>query len=1658
MGKKIKKLFKNKNLRIVSICAACVIMITAIGAIAFSAMAADPTTPYFGILDKATGKGEFEEEYVLGTTIYDVNNTFKVLEISPCEGYGQLGYMVDNESGGVSLSDIESLPDGPDKTRVLNLWKTKVLSFINQTGGGIENHFKTVKGELHVTDCEYTVDGVDGEFYDRNFFARGLVGNSYLSNKFEMVTKKANDVTVADVEAADLIFISKGGGRDEAVYDAMAAAAAAAGDANLMAKYPVLPVQTYNEDINISEEVAWAIIQHNVIRDKALIFDFASATSSPKDYDNISKLYITLAGIDSDALRKQFLDEPMYSNGALVGYEGDMGYFDLVDFQFHFVGPEIGLGYQIDLELTTGLEWKFKNPASLWLGAGYFDGTQTTTYLEAAAGDLLSDHHIVINKDQPLLWDAYMFSAINTGLLDKQAMAYPYYNSNAIKSGYMNGAIYVFNGDCSITQEIQSECIYTGGDFEHEDVDYDKANEIYGDDGKLTNNEIIKYILGIYPADGLKEVRILEVQPAGFFEYSVAKKYGTAGNLQIRSILDRNIKDFQTAINLVYMIGGDTSALTRKNYQDRVKIKSIPVNGFNGLNDDLKSDFDLVIIGNKIGDSAVTYTPPTDAEIVKDLKTKLATVMKNMVITGNSTEAACLDAIEKLVDGRMEVSVNKFNLKTKDEKLEFKYDLKRNEATGDTGSVKIEFFTSSSDSDRLDKGVALAEAVLAAMAGSNDTTANDIKDMVALFTDSIVTVDVTDFGMLKATATGTGMINAKVEIASNGLKMTIDASVEIAPLGGGNSNQVIDDVLASDGLTGLSINLDRRDNALDGMLYIPVGDIFALNVAGNKASAGATANYYADRDATGPGYTRMTGVDFTSKTYDKIVEYAELKNMPLILADEIYYGNTAKVGSTTYAFRLGNLADESNVTTFDDAKLSHNFGLKDAYWNVSKKRVTLSVYEPGTIGHNDDLVDVEEGATGVVIKDNFNDTSVDFKGFFMGAPSTSYNFELYIDRNGDGIYRTDRVVDDNNEIFASGSITTDENGKIATMEGGQVIENQNFQFSAILTDSMVGYFRWRLVVVEDVEGEDITATSGVQTTQDGTFIVRYPDGTEKKTVNVLQIIPDFLEKRKTPGLSGGYKTGDNSGLPLTLLISDKYARENFSDNEDLVAGAEQFMELFAATEDITGFQLEIDTLTTTGYENLFLNGDDVDSRSYRGEEDYENYERNPLLAYDMVVIGFSDKYSLDTIGNYQGAVDLIKEFAGRGNAVLFAHDSMMYSNYSDGFMTAKFSEINYGSGVNHNSMVNILRAVSGQDRYSVSTALKITDKKNELYEKDATSDYWTREQPSISIAGQTYSYRELGQLQGFATHFLGRYGGGFDYSSLYNGLKGGIKGNETKKAIKLNDGQVTQYPYSISNQLSVATTHGQWYQLDLESKEDKSQEVVVWYALSADGTTDTVDKFYMANGVDAINDFYIYSKGSITYSGAGHALMEGEAEQKLFINTIIRAITSANSVPVASFESGVVADEEKHLYTQYFREEISDTDAQSLIVSFKGVDGDLRKPISNTDTNAGQFKNAYIYWDVNDNKVYNEDVDIILENYEIKKNPLYNMIPKSIDLKDFYAEVGTYVNVNNETVTLTLKDALNSNEARLGVVVEDSNGGKGIASIKLVLRELFPLN
>ncbi|MBB3907179.1 DUF5057 domain-containing protein [Anoxybacteroides rupiense] len=109
--------------------------------------------------------------------------------------------------------------------------------------------------------------------------------------------------------------------------------------------------------------------------------------------------------------------------------------------------------------------------------------------------------------------------------------------------------------------------------------------------------------------------------------------------------------------------------------------------------------------------------------------------------------------------------------------------------------------------------------------------------------------------------------------------------------------------------------------------------------------------------------------------------------------------------------------------------------------------------------------------------------------------------------------------------------------------------------------------------------------------------------------------------------------------------------------------------------------------------------------------------------------------------------------------------------------------------------------------------------------------------------------------------------------------------NTSTSTKRVNSGLITDYPFQLADNITVATTHNQYYTLDLEDSS-----VIPWYNIVG-SNRDVYDSW---------NHYYTYSKGNVTYSGTGHVGTSAgfpDDEQKLFVNTMYRAFFGSNHAP-----------------------------------------------------------------------------------------------------------------------------------------------------------------
>ena len=337
---------------------------------------------------------------------------------------------------------------------------------------------------------------------------------------------------------------------------------------------------------------------------------------------------------------------------------------------------------------------------------------------------------------------------------------------------------------------------------------------------------------------------------------------------------------------------------------------------------------------------------------------------------------------------------------------------------------------------------------------------------------------------------------------------------------------------------------------------------------------------------------------------------------------------------------------------------------------------------------------------------------------------------------------------------------------------------------------------------------------------------------------------------------------------------------------------------------------------------------------------------------------------------------------------------------------------------------------------------------------------------------------------------LSKFLGGVYFNKSDNIGDGFIKltttDNQSDTVAKLNSGQITNFPYTIeketglvnnSDGIRIASTHAQYYALDFDKSMDSlynsdgsmNAQPVVWYTFAESNNEDTFkeegkirrNQYFASTDRDAMNNYYIYSYGNVTFTAAGANDISNANpnEMKLFVNTFTKALLSGNNLPVVEYTDAVL-DDSVATYKSYVKFNYDKFANHKLSFSFRILDADL---ISNED----YIKDAvmYIYTDPDGSRTdgdYDSDRDIMLGH-------IHSSGTNGISLGDS----GTSVIVGKEYVVddlfdlikgiagvdeTQLRSRLGMGTLKIGITALDSKDGKGISVLTFDIKNLFDLD
>ena len=549
-----------------------------------------------------------------------------------------------------------------------------------------------------------------------------------------------------------------------------------------------------------------------------------------------------------------------------------------------------------------------------------------------------------------------------------------------------------------------------------------------------------------------------------------------------------------------------------------------------------------------------------------------------------------------------------------------------------------------------------------------------------------------------------------------------------------------------------------------------------------------------------------------------------------------------------------------------------------------------------------------------------------------GAASmdTRYQCELYIDVNSDGKYSSQEQVSD---------ITLTQNGILVSAD--ELYAGREYVLRREVPNGYKGLLPWRVEVTQ-VNNDNIYASMSGYTKL---------MGMEQEILKICQI-----NKNGSDVINLNYEVNTKGRYFNTLIYGGYYNGEYYP----------------GIIED---FDLDVTTINVSEFESNFYKNPDY------------------LNDFNMLILGFSDMYGdfsgTDTIG----PMSAIVKFINSGKSVLLAHDTTSFFNSpGEGQDMRGYPWINnHNASVmprdwytrNAATLNKYIRPLVGMDRYGVlqsdvlqqgnvlrqgtadyeavvnsgkDVAYKPKSGKTETVPEVHGYNYATvtsKSQKLMRDQGTTndrqftqYNLTGTGQLGGAGVVVFENLYKNIRYDNCYywenwDGADTGelemVRNGEVYnvRVTQTNKGQITEYPYKLKEEFEVAQTHAQYYELDYTADDDGDgqSDLVVWYCLggrnSPTGNSAWESTVYSQSPNDVRNNYYIYNKGNITYTGMGHARHFGGTgadggwytfeEAKLFINTMIASYQAGVKPPyVAVLEKGLPdAREIKTMYRYY---------------------------------------------------------------------------------------------------------------------------------------------
>ncbi len=829
---------------------------------------------------------------------------------------------------------------------------------------------------------------------------------------------------------------------------------------------------------------------------------------------------------------------------------------------------------------------------------------------------------------------------------------------------------------------------------------------------------------------------------------------------------------------------------------------------------------------------------------------------------------------------------------------------------------------------------------------------------------------------------------------------------------------------------------------MNGILYTHVGDSMndsAMYVDGaDFGSVAVTHNTSVN--------LRLSGNDITSIQEKELENFLEL-GYPVIVSDDLFTFNTNLNGNglesiivpngisagaskltTTSGTFAGRLDTNSQMYKFVKAGMGDSFSSRK-YTNfvtetmgskftdlitegLNKSKLTVDVTSVpteyvavtnGNILDPNQCVFLSPGSDGQYYLD------FDFMITDVANPDlldATYSVQLFLDSNGDG-----RFAGSTDETKSNDQIdkTFTEEIMNLSITGGSttsLMPYTTYHLTRQLPNGYYGSVAWKLKITNNKPNSENASLCSHDSISGICAVI--PSGVEERVeINVLQVFPYIPNSTSAGGGSDIAKSYDISGavsrdisyLQYYNPSSDWYSMlENIPGYDvniysissyDFGIAYEKNYDASKITEESDILEVELEGGHLVSPTTIAGNFNEAIDRNGDGDTDDAN-ERptgpTQLSSYDMIIVGFTDMFP--NIPN-ENAVKSLVTYGKSGRAMLFTHDTTSWvydtSGYGRAGLNANSAGKTYRQFVIQSQwcdwfassyLSNAIRDLCGMDRFGYVGA-------NNVYGSAYSTIYDST--PYLPNSGNALSgaYR-------LATTNHSIYGTNNAYKNLAVGGYTNRNSNKNAYYVSLvNEGTISKYPYDLEDEMFVASTHGQYFQLnlDMDNNADGESDITVWYTLDSrdmdtngNGTVEPgehVQNFvstYTKNGVndvyeasphDVRNNYYIYNRGNISYSGVGHSAVTQctTPEVQLFINTMIMAYNSGVKAASISITDEAFSKElttDKLPYDAYAQEMyVTDEQANTAIneegdtVDSLNVDAYYPVYFSLTDLNVG---------------------------------------------------------------------------------------------------------